>query len=183
MLGPWETLGSEGERGCCTRPRSCHRATRHPLGEVGSFLLQGRRGRPREVSTLPKVTQLSSQSQDLYSGQVDSRPTLLPVNPFLNYIFKKDSHNMVFKRFIWKKKKKIHLRKKLGLPLPRDQDGLNLSSLLVFPPRSENRWGGSGGKERGWAPAAPGGPPGARPPGVEWGGERRPPQPQACRPK
>lgn len=106
MLGPWETLGSEGERGCCTRPRSCHRATRHPLGEVGSFLLQGRRGRPREVSTLPKVTQLSSQSQDLYSGQVDSRPTLLPVNPFLNYIFKKDSHNMVFKRFIWKKKKK-----------------------------------------------------------------------------
>lgn len=87
MLGPWETLGSEGECGCCTRPRSCHRATRHPLGEVGSFLLQGRRGRPREVSTLPKVTQLSSQSQDLYSGQVDSRPTTPSCKSFFKLHF------------------------------------------------------------------------------------------------
>lgn len=74
MLGPWETLGSE-RRAWLLHPAPQLSRSHTSSGEVGSFLLQGRRGQPREVSTLPKVTQLSSQSQDLYSGQVDSRPT------------------------------------------------------------------------------------------------------------
>lgn len=105
VLGPWEALGSEGECGCCPQPRSCHRATQHRLGEVGSFLLQGRRGQPREVSTLPKVTQLSSHRAKIRTqGRWTLRPTLLPVNPFLNYIFLKN-HTIWFLKYSFGKKK------------------------------------------------------------------------------
>ena len=121
----------------------------------GQLLSSPRERAAQRGAYLPKVTQRSShRAKTRTQGRWALTPTLLPINPVLNYIFRKESHNMVFKRFIWKrKKKKIHLRKKLGLPLPQDRHRLNSSSVLFSHPGLRT---GGGGEGEGLGPQGPG---------------------------
>lgn len=61
--------------------------------ETPAPAFRGRRGKPREVSTPPEVTQLSGQSRDPLPGWADARAYTLLRESFLTGRFK-DVHNI-----------------------------------------------------------------------------------------